>query len=87
MPTRIQVNHSRLYQQRLAQACGAHARHRIYHGIVTQMITDQDPVNIKYSEEYDAYYNQKTNEWTESKCDDPTCKYCANRPERPLVDK
>jgi hypothetical protein len=51
------------------------------------MIVDQDPVDIKYSEEYDAYYNQKTNEWTESKCDDPTCEYCVNRPEHPLVDK
>lgn len=51
------------------------------------MITDQDPVNIKYSEEYDAYYNQATNEWTEPKCDDPACEYCTKRPERPMVDQ
>ena len=51
------------------------------------MIVDQDPVDIKYSEEYDAYYNQTTNEWTETKCDDPACEYCTNRPERPVVDK
>ena len=51
------------------------------------MITDQDPVNLKYSEEYDAYYDQETNEWTEPKCDDPACEYCAKRPERPLVDR
>jgi len=52
------------------------------------MINDEvDEKDIEYSEEHDAYYNQKTNEWTESKCDDPTCEYCINRPERPLVDK
>jgi hypothetical protein len=38
----------------------------------------------EYSEEWDAFYNPITNEWTESKCDDPTCHYCTNRPERPL---
>jgi len=35
-----------------------------------------------YSEEYDAYYIVETGEWVESKCDDPTCEYCVNRPER-----
>ena len=37
---------------------------------------------IKYSEQYDANYNGITREWTESKCDDPTCEYCANRPDK-----
>ena len=37
-----------------------------------------------YSEKYDAYYDEDTNEWLESKCDDPTCEFCVNRPERPL---
>ena len=40
---------------------------------------------IKYSEKYDAYYDEETGEWTESKCDDPTCEYCAERPEKPMV--
>jgi hypothetical protein len=39
-----------------------------------------------YDEQYDAYYNPQTNEWVESKCDDPTCEYCVNRPERPLLE-
>ena len=39
---------------------------------------------IKYSEQWDAYYDETTNEWTESKCDDPTCAYCVGRPEKPL---
>jgi hypothetical protein len=38
----------------------------------------------EYSEEWDAFYNVERNEWLESKCDDPTCEYCINRPERPL---
>jgi hypothetical protein len=36
-----------------------------------------------YNEEYDAYYNPKTDEWIESRCDDPACEYCSNRPEKP----
>ena len=38
-----------------------------------------------YSEEYDAYYDEDTNEWLDDKCDDPTCEFCMNRPERPVV--
>ena len=38
----------------------------------------------KYSEKHDAWYDPFTNEWSESKCLDPECEYCANRPERPL---
>ena len=41
----------------------------------------------EYSEEHDAYYNPVTNEWLEPTCDDPTCEYCVDRPERPLIDK
>lgn len=39
---------------------------------------------MKYSEQWDAYYDETTNEWTESKCSDPTCEYCAGRPEKPM---
>jgi hypothetical protein len=38
----------------------------------------------EYSEEYDAYYNAVTNEWLEPKCTVSECRYCSNRPERPL---
>jgi len=37
----------------------------------------------KHSDQYDAYYCASCNEWLESKCDDPTCEYCTNRPARP----
>ena len=40
----------------------------------------------KFSDQYDAYYCASCNEWMESKCDDPECEYCPNRPEKP-VDK
>lgn len=36
-----------------------------------------------YSEEYDSYYNEITNEWIEDMCSDPECLYCKDRPERP----
>lgn len=38
---------------------------------------------ILYSKEYDSYYDPKTDQWTESKCNDPTCEYCTRRPARP----
>lgn len=40
--------------------------------------------DIELSEEYDAYYSISENEWIDSKCDDPTCEFCSDRPERPL---
>ncbi len=46
-----------------------------------------DEKDIAYSAEYDAYYNQKTNEWIDDKCCDPACEYCTVRPARPLVDQ
>lgn len=39
----------------------------------------------QYSEEFDAYYDDETGEWLESKCDDPTCEYCVNRPEKAMT--
>ena len=41
-------------------------------------------VEAKYSDDYDAWYDPEKNVWLDDKCSDPTCKYCANRPERPL---
>ena len=40
---------------------------------------------IKYSEQYDSYYDDETKEWVESKCDDPVCVYCCKRPEKPSI--
>ena len=37
----------------------------------------------KFSDQYDAYYCASCNEWLESKCDDPECEYCPNRPDTP----
>lgn len=34
-----------------------------------------------YSREYDAYYDKKTMEWTEPKCGDLKCEFCAYRPD------
>lgn len=43
--------------------------------------------NLVYYEEFDAYFCPKCNNWTESKCSDPNCKYCPNRPLNPLPNK
>jgi hypothetical protein len=51
---------------------------------VKRIIENLEKTLMVYSEEWDAFYNPDTNEWTESKCDDPTCHYCTGRPERPL---
>jgi hypothetical protein len=42
---------------------------------------------IEYSEKWDADYSVLRNEWLDSKCDDPECEYCPNRPERPLTEE
>jgi hypothetical protein len=39
-----------------------------------------------YSEEYDAYYDEDTNEWLEEVCGDTNCEYCMNRPEKPMKE-
>lgn len=37
---------------------------------------------IRYSRRHDAYYRIDTGEWTEPGCNDPSCEYCRDRPER-----
>ena len=44
-------------------------------------------MNQRYSEQYDAYYDEQTNEWLEDICDDPDCDLCIGmhgRPEKPM---
>ena len=50
------------------------------------MIKNNDEKDTAYSAEYDAYYNPVTNEWIDTKCDDPTCEFCSTRPAQPLKD-
>lgn len=35
----------------------------------------------QYNEQFDAYYDDESLEWLDSKCDDPECEYCVNRPD------
>ena len=44
-------------------------------------------MNQKYSEQFDTYYDEQTNEWLEDICDDPDCDLCIGRygrPDKPL---
>lgn len=36
----------------------------------------------QHSERHDAYFCRKCGEWLESKCKDPDCEFCKDRPER-----
>ena len=36
-----------------------------------------------YSEKYDAYADLENDIWVDGKCGEPTCKFCAHRPEKP----
>ncbi|MBM3133594.1 MAG: hypothetical protein FJZ95_11280 [Chloroflexi bacterium] len=39
-----------------------------------------------YYDLYDSYFCPACNQWLESKCSDPCCSYCKQRPERPLFN-
>jgi len=39
---------------------------------------------LERSEEHDAYFCRRCNRWTESRCEQPGCISCSNRPARPL---
>ncbi|KAA0542164.1 hypothetical protein FZW96_21420 [Bacillus sp. BGMRC 2118] len=39
---------------------------------------------LVYYEDYDAYFCPKCNFWTEKKCGDTKCDFCAKRPDTPL---
>lgn len=40
--------------------------------------------NLKYNKKYEAVYCADCNEWIDPKCSDMKCKFCNNRPEKPL---
>lgn len=43
---------------------------------------ERDPV--RYSREYDAYYDIKRDVWLEAKCSDSCdCEFCHDRPDKP----
>ena len=37
-----------------------------------------------YHDKYDAFFCPQCNQWLEVTCGDPSCRYCAARPNRPL---
>jgi len=40
-----------------------------------------------YFIKYDAYFCKKCNKWLESNCKDPKCKFCVDRPKKPLSNE
>lgn len=43
--------------------------------------------NLLYYDDFDTYFCPKCNSWIELNCSDPQCKYCPNRPVKPLSFK
>lgn len=39
---------------------------------------------LKYSDNYEAFYCENCNEWSEGLCRDEKCFYCTNRPSKPI---
>lgn len=40
-----------------------------------------------YCENYDVYYCKKCDKWLEDRCNDPDCRYCACREDKPSIWK
>ena len=38
---------------------------------------------LSYNDEFDSIYCVPCDEWRDIACEDPTCDYCAERPEKP----
>ncbi|MGY3188992.1 hypothetical protein [Lysinibacillus sp. TE18511] len=58
-----------------------------FYGEIKQEKCSKCKFNLVYYDDFDSYFCPKCNSWIESKCSDPTCKYCSNRPETPLTHK
>ena len=42
---------------------------------------------IRYSTLYDSLYDDEKLIWLEESCSDPSCEFCAYRPDKPEKDK
>lgn len=40
---------------------------------------------LRYQERFDAVYCPACDEWQETKCGDPRCRFCSERPRRPSL--
>jgi len=49
--------------------------------LASTSVCEHDTMN--YSDKYDAYYCATCDIWTEKKCKDITCEFCATRPDKP----
>ena len=49
---------------------------------MNKKFSPDETVDIMYSHEFDAYYDVKTGEWTEEKCEHDDCEFCSKRPDK-----
>lgn len=58
-----------------------------YGHITPKQLCSKCKFHLVYYEDYDTYFCPKCNRWSESKCSDPSCKYCPTRPKSPIRNK
>lgn len=56
-----------------------------FYGEIKQDKCSKCNYNLVYYDDFDSYFCPNCNSWTESKCSDPSCKYCPIRPDNPLT--
>ena len=54
---------------------------------MTQTVCAKCLVYYKYDERYDSYFCKDCNEWASKKCDEYSCFFCRDRPEKPIEEK
>ena len=70
--------------QLLAQALTGPKRYQKRASIVAVAVAcGHEGHEVGYCERHDAYYCATCDAWLESKCADPTCVFCASRPQKP----
>ena len=58
-------------------------RKQLLHGSITNYKCTECNAQLLYFDRYDAHCCMQCNCWSDSKCSDNNCDFCANRPETP----
>lgn len=43
--------------------------------------------NLKYNSQWDSYFCDKCDIWTDDQCRDPACMFCPDRPKKPSLSR
>ena len=59
-------------------------RNKYYKNRSDNMRCKECDTSLEYNQEYDSHYCPVCNIWAEETCDDKHCKFCKDRPEKPM---